>query len=124
MIPTRASLPDDAAEWGQTNVSLPRLKNDSPSSCPETIDEIMAYIRLESSDVDDAKGERLSFLRTALVEKDQYWLWRYMESNDSECYVVFRIKADGSSDLGLSETNGLAPEHYLLADYYNEIYWP
>lgn len=123
MNPSRSSLPEDAAEWTSVSVSFPRLKDDSASSCPETVEEIMAYVRTESGDTNNAEQNRLSFLRTAQIAKCKYWLWRYQEYDGAECFVVFRLKPDGSTSLGLSETNGLSPEQYLLAEQYDKIYW-
>lgn len=123
MIPLRNSLPEDAADWKDVTVSLPRLNDDSARSCPETTDEIMAYVRLESGDLNDADPRRLTFLRSAVIEKDSFWLWRYEESDGMQCYVTFCLSADGSTSLGLSEPNGLSSEQYLLAVYYGEVYW-
>ena len=78
---------------------------------------------LESADLDDAKDESLRFLRTAQVEGSRYWLWSYTESDGEVCYVFFRVSADGDTLLSLSSTGGLSPELYLLADFYELVYW-
>jgi hypothetical protein len=124
MIPPRTELPEDAAEWTTVTVSFPHLEHDTAESCPESLDEIMRYVRAESGDTDRADANRLRFLRTALVGKDTYWLWGYEEEDAARCFVAFRIKEDGSACLGLSQTNGFSPDQYLLADYYDEVYWP
>lgn len=49
--------------------------------------------------------------------------WSYTESTGTTCFVAFRRNANGATMLVLTETNGLSPEQYLLADYYNEVYW-
>jgi hypothetical protein len=123
MIPRRTELPEDAAKWTSVTVSFPRLEHDSAESCPESFDEIMRYLRAESGDTDRAEANRLCFLRTALVGKDKYWLWSYEEEDAARCFVAFRVKEDGSACLDISQTNGLSPEQYLLADYYDEVYW-
>ena len=50
-------------------------------------------------------------------------MWEYAEEGGDLCYVVLRKNPDASTVLGLAEPNGLSPEQYLLADYYDEIYW-
>ena len=120
----RDQLPHDAADWVQIQVSLPRLDEDTADSCPASLAELMDYVRMESADTADAETERLTFLRTAKVEECSYWLWTYTESDGDSNYVVFRQNPDGSTKLGLSGPNGLSPEQYLLADYYDEVYWP
>jgi len=121
MIP-REKLPDDPMEWTDINVSFPHLAPDSSESCPQTKEEILEYVARESADLDQAKEARLKFLRTAQVSDARYWLWSYEEEDGEVCYVALRQKKD-SEHLSLSSTSGLSPEHYLLAHYYNMVYW-
>ena len=123
MIPPKDSLPEDPAEWKDVQVSFPRLAQDSSASCPIPVTEVMDYVRVESADLDDAKDESLQFIRTAQVEGSRYWLWSYTESDGEVCYVFFRVSADGDTFLSLSSTGGLSPELYLLADFYELVYW-
>ena len=123
MIPPKDSLPEDPAEWKDVQVSFPRLAQDSSASCPIPVTEVMDYVRVESADLDDAKDESLQFIRTAQVEGLRYWLWSYTESDGEVCYVFFRVSADGDTFLSLSSTGGLSPELYLLADFYELVYW-
>src|SRR5262245_54621798 len=122
MIP-RKNLPDDAAEWTSVSVSFPRLEQDSVDSCPVMEDRVFDYVRLESADRDKSERIRLRFVRTARVADVSYWLWEYTEEDGQLCYVCFRQNADGSTVLGISESNNLSHEQYLLADYYDEVYW-
>lgn len=123
MIPKRNELLDDAADWGAVNVDLPRLALDSAESCPIPFDQVFDYVARESADTGGASRDRMSFVRTAQVGSDQYWLWRYLESDGAECFVVARIDDGGGVEIGLSSPNGLSPEQYLLADHFDEIYW-
>jgi hypothetical protein len=124
MLPLRNELPDDPTDWTNVDVSFVRLETDTAGSCPESFEQIMRYVQAESGDTDRAQADRLAFLRTALVQDTKYWLWNYVEEDGTVCFVVFRVRKDGSTYLGLSETKGLSPEQYLLADYYDEVYWP
>lgn len=120
---SRSELPEDAAEWASITVDLPRQEPDLPDSCPVPMIEIIDYIKAESADAGDVDEGRLSFIRTALVNQDRYWIWSYKERDGAECFIVARLKQDGSIGLCLSSPNGLNPEQYMLADYYDEIYW-
>lgn len=122
MIP-RSELPKNAADWTDIEISFPRLADDTADSCPVSLHEIMNHVRMESADVGGADPGRLVFIRTAKVGKASFWLWSYHESDGQKCYVVLQTVSDGSNVLGLSEPNGLSPEQYLLADYYDEVYW-
>jgi hypothetical protein len=119
----REDLPRDAADWTTVSVSSDRLEADTEDSCPVSRSEIMRYVRMESADTDSASDESLRFVRTAHVYEASYWLWSYTESDGTKCFVAFRRNPDGRTILGLSESNGLSAEQYLLADYYNEVYW-
>ncbi len=78
---------------------------------------------MESGDLDDADPARLVFVRTAQVGERRCWLWTYTESCGDVEYVLFQSGRRGTELLGLVGTNGLSPEQYLLAEYYDEVYW-
>ncbi len=122
MIP-REQLPEDAADWTEVDVTFERLIPDTAESCPQSEDEIFDYVRMESADTESSSRSRLKFLRTAAVGDSRYWMWEYQESDGQRVYVLFQEDFDGSSILGLAEPNGLSQEQYLLADYYDEVYW-
>jgi len=119
----RHLLPDDAAEWANVSIEFPRFAVDSPRSCPRTEDEIFEYVTYESGDGDSADRTRLRFLRTAHVEEQKFWLWEYVESDGVLSYILVQACANGRNLLGLTEANGLNAEQYILAAYYDEIYW-
>ncbi len=119
----RKDLPEDAADWTNVSVDFERLEPDDASACPCPMEEIMEYIRDESADLDDAREEQVQFLRTARIGKAKYWIWRYTESDGEVCYLTVSDAPDGTGSMGLSEANGLSPEQYMLADYFDEIYW-
>jgi hypothetical protein len=120
----RHDLPEDAADWSAVAVSLPRLDHDAPDSCPCSAAEIFEYVQMESADVDRADPNRLVFLRTAQVGEVRFWLWFYTDADGEEVFVTCRVDADGSTNLGLASRNGLNAEQFLLAEYYDEVYWP
>jgi hypothetical protein len=122
MIP-RKNLPGDAAEWTSVSVSFPRLEQDSADSCPMTEDQVFDYTRLESADRNKSERVQLRFVRTARVADVSCWLWEYTEEDGQLCYVSFRQNVDGSSVLCIRDSNNLSHEQYLLADYYDEVYW-
>ncbi len=118
----REELPEDPIEWHDVSVSFPSLRQNSEASSPSPRSEIFEYIQRESADLDQAKDERLRFIRTAQVADARYWLWTYEEEDGEVCYIALRQKED-SEHISLSSTSGLSPEHYLLAHYYDMVYW-
>jgi len=122
MIP-RDQLPEDAEDWKDVNIHFSFLPKNAEESCPASREEIMEYVQMESGDTDDASEESLSFVRTALVEKNECWLWKYVESDGEIRYVTFWKMASEETILGLSSANGLSPEQFILAEYYDEVYW-
>ena len=119
----RSELPEDVEDWKDVEVDFPRLSPDSPENCPATESEIMEYVRMESADLDDASQESLVFVRTALVGEDECWLWTYTESDGQIAYVTYRRRSQAPEVLGLTDANGLSPEQFMLAEYYDEVYW-
>ena len=121
MIP-RDKLGEDPLAWKDITVTFVRLARDSEDSCPRSREEIIAYVRTESADLDAAEETRLNFVRTAQVSDAEYWLWSYEEKDGELCYVALRKKTN-SEYLSLSSASGLSPELYLLAHYYDMVYW-
>jgi len=119
----RDKLPEDSSDWSEVAVSFPRLPEDRAQSCPCSIDEIFAYVKTESGDRDQANLNRLTFVRTAQVGDARYWLWSYKESDGEAKFVTCRVASDGSIELALASANGLNAEQFLLAEYYDEVYW-
>src|SRR5262245_6676131 len=120
----RHHLPEDPADWSTIAVAFPRLADDLEHSCPCSPDEVFEYVQTESGDLDDASRSRLVFLRTAQVAQAKFWLWSYTESEGEELFVTCRVDPDGMATLGVATPNGLNAEQFLLAEYYDEVYWP
>ena len=122
LIP-RDQLPYDAKDWNNVEIDFTYLPENTEKSCPMSRDEVTEYVRMESADTDKASEESLIFFRTAIVEKDFCWLWKYTESDGQLCYVTYWIRSNLRIEIGLSDNNGLSPEQYILAEYYDEVYW-
>jgi hypothetical protein len=122
-------LPEDPADWGDLEVSLPRLDPDSAESCPASLASILEYVDIESADAGDVDAGRLQFVRTAEVGDQQCWIWSYIDSDGELSYVTYWVASDGERTLGMSdaapEVGGpaLSPEQYMLAEYHDLIYW-
>ncbi|MDP1614566.1 MAG: hypothetical protein Q8L68_02095 [Methylococcales bacterium] len=123
MIPLRNELPEDAADWVSVNIDLQRLCPDSNETCPLSFEQLFGFIKIESSDTDSASRNRFSFIRTAMINSKKYWLWTYTESDGSECFVLVQQDEKGSLMTSLTNSNGLSAEQYILADYFDEVYW-
>lgn len=78
---------------------------------------------MESGATDQANRERLAFLRTARVAEAQFWVWNYTEHDGEAVFVTYQLNSDGSSVLSLASPNGLSAEQFVLAQYYDEVYW-
>jgi hypothetical protein len=96
---SREQLPDDPLEWKGIDVSFPRLGADTEESSPRPRPEVFDYICRESADSDQAKEERLKFLRTAQVGEAQYWLWSYEEEDGEPATSLFEARLT-RNDLG------------------------
>ena len=104
-------------------VSFPLLASDTEESCPLPLSEVVQYVQMESADAEEAPKERLHFIRTAQVAEEKYWLWTYTEAAGDTCYVFFKQGENGNTVLGLTNSEELSPELYLLAEYYDLVYW-
>ena len=104
-------------------ISFGRLQDDTPDRCPVSEEEVFEYVRMESADSDESDKSRLEFLRTAVVTNVKYWVWKYTEIDGLAQFVTVKAAPDDSSRLSLAEPNGLSLEQFLLADYYDEVYW-
>ena len=78
---------------------------------------------MKSGDLTAASRDRFRFIRTARISEADFWLWEYTEADGALEYVFLRQDRGGSNLHGLSSPNGLSHEQYLLAEYYDEVYW-
>ena len=123
MIPLRNELPDDVADWGSVTINFPKLAPDSVETCPTPLAHVLDYLRTESGDTESESSDCLSFVRTALLGGEKYWLWKFVEEDAAECFVFVRQGNDGRLMTSLVSPNGLSAEQCLLADYFDEVYW-
>jgi hypothetical protein len=57
------------------------------------------------------------------MDDRRFWLWEYLESDGILTCVLVQADTAGNTLLGLNETNGLSPEQFILASYYDEVCW-
>jgi hypothetical protein len=123
-IPRREELPEDFYELKSVAVELPRLSPDLPANCPVTMNEILEYLGQEAPGGAESGSQeviefQLEFLRTALIEATQYWIWRFADLEGTECYVTVALRPDRNTVTGYDESFGFTPEQFILADYYD-----
>ncbi len=119
-IPTYEEMPADNEYLAKMEVVFPYLVPNSAKNCPQTMEEIQAYLRLEDSDLDSVASRDLTFLRTAKVVDRQFWIWKYTESDGEECYVTVELRTDGTSVLGMDGNSyNLSPEQFILGTYHD-----
>ena len=112
-------MPTDNADLANIDIDFPHLQPNDQNSCPVSLDYIVNYLRLESPDGESVQPSQLKFLRTALVSDRRYWIWFFLESDGSRCYVTVSESSDGSTSTGYEQDYyRLTPEQYLLGDYH------
>ncbi len=112
-------MPEDNAQLAAIVIDFPLLRPNTAESCPVPITDVVEYLRLESPDGDAIDAGQLSFLRTAQVAEQRYWIWAFQEADGSPCYVTVAVSPEGSSCIGYEENYyGLAPEQFMLGDYH------
>jgi hypothetical protein len=122
-IPRREDLPEDFYALRNVTVSFPRLDPDLAETSPTSLSEILEYLGWEAPGGENAGGDRiiqfqLEFIRTALVEKTKYWIWRFFDERGTECYVTVALTPRNDTITGYDESFGFTPEQFILADYY------
>jgi hypothetical protein len=96
--------------------ALPHLEDDSPRSCPVTVQELIRCIRAKTA-AKAVRPEDLTFVRTAQVYGCAYWVWRFPSDQlDSYALVMRDTAGDAWLSYYLSDA-GLDPQQILLADY-------
>ena len=98
--------------------SLPYLTPNSAESCPVPMDELMAFLQQETIAGESLRASDLEFVRTALVVDYRYWLWRFVDEGDFECFAHASVGPDGQGQVGYDD-NFLeyTPEEYIFSDY-------
>jgi len=115
-----ADMPEDNRDLVKLEVSFPYLPNNTATSCPVPMDDILDYLAVESADVTRPRAEDLKFVRTAQVAEEQYWVWQFTESDGAKCYVTVSVSPEGTACIGYNaDYHGLTPEQYMLGDYHN-----
>jgi len=126
----KEDLPDDPADWGTLVVSLPRLDPDTEDSCPCSRSDILDYLVRETAESDTDLKDRLRFVRTAQLGDKQCWLWSFVDSYGTASYVTYWHDPTDGDALGVAEAHpnqdsqqSLSPEQFILAEFYDLVYW-
>jgi len=119
----REDFPKKIEDLHNYKVSLPLAEGESESTCPVSKKDIIEYLDWEAPGGKNAGGEmvidfELKFLRTALVNETKYWIWGFLDENDTECYVTVSLPNGGPSCTGYNESFGLTPEQFIVANYF------
>ncbi|RLW57201.1 MAG: hypothetical protein B6D75_18170 [gamma proteobacterium symbiont of Stewartia floridana] len=79
-----------------------------------TIKDVLGYLRLEEGE--RLTEEALTFIGKAAIAHLDYWLWKYCDTQDVECFAVF-VKTKNEkrgSILSMGNTNELDADVWLL----------
>ena len=97
-------------------VSLPYLPENSPASCPVSVQELLRYVRSNAEGARHVRLDQLAFVRTARIGESRYWLWRFPAAGLAS-YALVMQDAEGSWLTCHQSLAGMAPEDVLIADY-------
>jgi hypothetical protein len=112
-------MPDDNADLAAVTVDFDRLSDDTATSCPVSVDELLEYLAMEVPDGGSLEESNLTFLRTADVEGTQYWIWSFAEPEGDRAYATVSVSPDRSTTVGYdADYYGLSPEQFILGDYH------
>jgi hypothetical protein len=119
----REDFPEKREDLQKLSVSLPYAEGESESTCPVRKKDIIEYLDWEAPGGKYAGGEMvidfdLKFLRTALVNETKYWIWSFLDENDTACYVTVSLPSGGPPCTGYNEEFGLTPEQFIIAEYF------
>jgi hypothetical protein len=91
--------------------------DDSVADDPALLKRIAEYLALETADCEFIEGN-LKYLRSAVIDDCQYWIWDYRESDGTQCYVTLRLD-EHRSVLGVQNANELSPEQHIYAQHHD-----
>lgn len=98
--------------------SLPYLTPNSPQSCPVPMGEVLAFLQRETLAGESLCASDLEFVRTALVVERRYWLWRFVDEDEGECFVTASVGPNGETEIGYDDNFfNYTPEEYIISDY-------
>ena len=86
---------------------------------------MLEYLNVETPGGSESGSENviefdLKFVRTAKVNGSKYWLWAFIDSYGTDCFVAVQKNEAGQNILGYDESFGLTPEQWLVMDYYDD----
>ena len=97
-------------------VPLPYLPENSPASCPVSVQELLRYVRSNAEGARHVRIDQLVFVRTARIEGCGYWLWRFPAAGLAS-YALVMEDAEGPWLTCHQSLGGMAAEDVLMADY-------
>jgi hypothetical protein len=111
------NLPEENEDLSGITVDIPRLNDDTMSSCPVGLDELLDYLELEVPNGGSLKAEDLLFLRTAELGDARYWIWSFREPDGGElAYATVRLDPNGTQTRGYRRTiTGSRPSSFSSA---------
>jgi hypothetical protein len=116
MIPYE-QMPENNEDLASLSVSFPFLEPNTPEKCPVSIEDLLDYLSVESEE--GITADDLEFIRTAKVAKENYWIWRFIDSYGDECFAWVRDRRWGSTVTSFDKNHyHLTPEQYMLANYH------
>jgi hypothetical protein len=97
-------------------VPLPYLPENSPASCPVSVQELLRYVRSNAEGARHVRVDQLVFVRTARIDDCGYWLWKFPAAGLAS-YALVMLDAEGPWLTCHQGLGAMAPEEVLIADY-------
>jgi len=113
MIPLE-EMPEYRKDLSKFKVEFPELDSEQTARHPEFVDEVIDYLVCEGEDI---FPEDLTFLRSAQVGEDRFWIWEFFDDANDRCYVTV-AESGRSHCVGYDSADGLTPEQAMLADHH------
>ncbi len=80
--------------------------------------KLLDYLKSEGEE--QINKDDLTFICTAKVADEKYWVWEFSDSENKKCYVTVSQKPGGCTYISYDEDHcGLSPEQFILGMYHN-----
>jgi len=114
MLP-RQEMPEYRADLASVHVEFPSLDAADTARHVEFMDELMQYLDVEADVFDPAD---LTFLRSAQVSEQKFWIWEFYDPMGEHCYATVSEGPRGGTSVSYDTSEGLTPEQFMLAEYH------
>jgi hypothetical protein len=110
-------MPEDREGLSRLDVEFAPLDSEETGRHPEFMSSLLDYLHKEGEQ--DLSAEDLTFVRSAQVGEDRYWIWEFQGDDLQRNYATAAERPDGSICLAYDSGEGLTPEQFMLGMYHH-----